>query len=212
MKIQRISLVFAVTLLGCGYVRSLFPHRAPLEDDKSIVFPQFFEHAPVKVGVQSEPYEMDGEMLRALVIASNDYLPSDDKDLPCPGRKEAQFYRVIRQGSIIFVYIYWNHAYCGYKYPAFDSGVKYAISTDGRILRRLLDGQPEGPILPETPDEDGGRWIRAEPGVSSEFDAIWNRPDGGTAPSSSQPPPAPPPTRDGGAPLTGEGASGGDAG
>jgi hypothetical protein len=212
MKMQRISLVLAVTLLGCGYVRSLFPHRAPLEEDKSIVFPEFFKHVAVEVGAKGEPYELDGEMLRALVIASNDYLPSDDRDIPCPSRKEAQFYRVIRQGSIIFVYIYWNHAYCGYKYPAFDSGIRYAISADGRILRRLLDGQPDRPIEPETPDA-GRRRIKAEPGVSSEFEAMWNsRRDGGTAPSSPQSPPAPPPVMDGGAPFTDVGASGRDAG
>jgi hypothetical protein len=213
MKMRRISLVFAVTLLGCGYVRSLFSHRAPLEEDKSIVFPEFFEHVPVKVGAQGETYEMDGEMLRALVIASNDYLPSDDRDIPCLSRKEAQFYRVIRQGSIIFVLITWNHAYCGYQYPpGLGSGRMYAISADGRILRRLVEGQPSGPIEPETPD-DGGRWIRAEPGVSLTFDAIWNPPrDGGTVLSSPQSPPAPSPATDGGVPFTDGGSSGRDAG
>lgn len=200
MKMRWISLVPAVTLLGCGYLASRLPYQTPTEDDKSIIFPQFFKHVAVEVGAKGETYEMDGEMLRALAIASNDYLPSDDKDLPCPSRKEAQLYRVIRQGSIIFVYIYWNHAYCGYKYPAFDSGIRYAISADGRILRRLLDGQPDRPIEPETPD-DGGRWIRAEPGVSSEFEALWNsRRDGGTVPAAS----------DGGVPIPDGGASGAD--
>lgn len=212
MKMRRISLALAVTLLGCGYVRSLFPHRAPLEEDKSIVFPEFFKHVAVEIGAQGKPYEMDGEMLRALVIASNDYLPLDDSDIPCTSRKEAQFYRVIRQGSIIFVYIYWNHEYCGYKYPAFDSGIKYAISADGRILRRLLDGQPDGPIEPETPDA-GRRRIKAEPGVSSEFEAMWNsRRDGGTVPSRPRFPPAPLPATDGGSAVPDGGSSGGDAG
>ncbi|MCY1073444.1 hypothetical protein [Archangium lansingense] len=212
MKMQRFSLVIAVSLLGCGYLRNLFPHRAPLEDDESIVFPQFFERVPVKVGAQGETYEMDGEMLRALVIASNDYLPSNGRDIPCLSRKEAQFYRVIRQGSIIFVLINWNYAYCGYQYPpGLGSGMMYAISADGRILRRLVEGQPSGPIEPETPD-DGGRWIRAEPGVSLTFDTIWNPPqDGGTAPSNPQSPPVPSPATDGGVPFTGEDASGGDS-
>jgi hypothetical protein len=213
MKLQKLSLVLAVTLLGCGYVQGLFSHRVPLEEDESIVFPEFFERASVKVGAQGQPYEMDGEMLRALVIAANDNIPSDDKDLPCPSRKEAQFYRVIRQGSIIFVLITWNYAYCGYQYPpGLGSGMMYAISADGRILRRLVEGQPSGPIEPGTPD-DGGRRIKAEPGVSSEFEAMWNsRRDGGTVPSRPQFPPAPLPATDGGSAVPDGGSSGGDAG
>ncbi len=188
MRVLRISLVFAITLVGCGYVRGLFTHRVPAKEDTSIVFPRFFERAPVEVGARNEPYEMDGEMLRALAVASNDYIPPDDRDLPCPSRREAQFYRVIRQENIIFVYIYENHAYCGRQYPVRHAGAKYAISTDGRILRRLIGDQPEGPIGPEKP-QDGGRWIKDEPGVSSEFDANWTpahlAPDSG-APDAGQ--------------------------
>jgi hypothetical protein len=188
-KVHRIALVLAFTLIGCGYFRSLLhPYRVPVEDDSSIEFPRLYDHFPVAVGAQEEMYELDGEMLRALVIAFNDYLPPDTKDLPCADRKEAQFYRVIRQGNIIFVYIHENFVYCGRQYPVRHQGGKYAISTDGRILRRLIGDQPEGPIEPETPD-DGGRWISAEPGVSSVFDYSPRR-DGGTAPSDSQPPPA----------------------
>lgn len=198
MKMRGISLMLAVSLLGCGYLRGLFPHQTPVEDDRSIVFPRFFEHAPVEVGAPGRPYELDGEMLQALVIASNDYIPPDARNLPCPSRREAQFYRVIRQEDIIFVYIYENHAYCGRQYPVRHSGGKYAISTDGRILRRLIGDQPESPLERETPD-DGGQGLSAEPGVSSEFDAIWNSPrDGGTEPSSPPSPPTPPPAVDGG--------------
>jgi hypothetical protein len=210
--LRTILLLLAVSLLGCGYLQSLFPQRVLVEDDRSIVFPRFFERVPIEVGAGGEPYELDGEMLRALVIAANDYTPPDLKNLPCHDRQEAQFYRVIRQGSTIFVYIYENHAYCGNPYPMRHSGGRYAISTDGRILRRLLDGQPERPLEPETPD-DGGRWISAEPGTSAEFDAIWNTPrDGGTALPSSPFPPAPSPATDGGAPFTGADSSSGDAG
>ena len=151
MKMQKLLPLLAVSLLGCGYLRNLFFHQAPLEEDSSIVFPQFFERAPIKVGASNEPYEMDGEVLRALYVASNDFLPSDAKDIPCPQKKEAHHYRVIRRDDIIFVYISEDPEYCGRKYPAFDSGVKYAISTDGRILRRLFDGQPNGPITPARP-------------------------------------------------------------
>ncbi|PTL84566.1 hypothetical protein [Vitiosangium sp. GDMCC 1.1324] len=213
MKIQRVSLVLAVSLLGCGYLGSRLPFQTPSEDDESIAFPEFFEHVAVKVGAKGEPYELDGEMLRALVIASNDYLPSDDRDLPCPSRKEAYVYRVIRQGSIIFVLINWNYAYCGYQYPpGLGEGMMYAISADGRILRRLVEGTPSGPIEPETPDA-GRRRIKAEPGVSSEFEAMWNsRRDGGTAPTLPLFPPALLPAKDGGSAVPDGGSSGADAG
>ncbi|HSP81790.1 MAG TPA: hypothetical protein VLQ93_24940, partial [Myxococcaceae bacterium] len=165
-----------------------------------------FESIPIEVGAGDKPYELSGEVLRAFVIASNDYIPPDVGDLPCHDRQEAQLYRLIRQGDIIFVYIHENHAYCGHPYPVRHSGAKYAISTDGRILRRLLGAQPDGPIEREAPD-DGGRWIRAEPGVSSEFDAIWNAPqDGGTAPSS---PDGGTSHQDGGTPFTDQVSSGG---
>jgi len=143
-------------------------------------------------------------MLRALMIAANDYLPSGGKSRPCEYRQEAQHYRVLREGNIIFVYIYENNEYCGYPAPALDSGVKYAISTDGRILRRLFDIQPEDPselII----DFDAGGWVpSSRPGISPEFDARWNRPDAGTWPGDggpalpSAPPPMPPPQVDGG--------------
>jgi hypothetical protein len=181
MKLRTTPLLLVVALAaGCGYLRNLFPHRTPVKDDTSILFPRFFEHLPVEVGTEGQMYEMDGETLRALAIASNDYLPPDDKDLPCPSRRGSQLYRVIRQENIIFVYIHENFLLCGRQYPVRHSGSRYAISTDGRILRRLIGDQPEEPIAPETPD-DGGRWIRAEPGFSSEFEARWNSQlDGGT--------------------------------
>jgi hypothetical protein len=213
MKLQKLPLVLAASLLGCGYLGSRLPFETPSEDDKSIVFPEFFERVPVEVGAKGEPYELDGEMLRALVIASNDYLPSDARDLPCPSRKEAQTYRVIRQGSIIFVLITWNYAYCGYQYPpGFGEGMMYAISADGRILRRLVEGQPSGPIEPESPDA-GRRRIKAEPGVSDEFESMWyTRRDGGTVPSLPQFPSAPLPATDGGTPILDGGSSAPDAG
>ena len=77
------------------------------------------------------PYELDGELLRAVMIATRDLLGSNTADLlgpsstqPCRSRMEAQSYRVIREGNIIFVYIYENHLYCGRPYPAPDSGAK----------------------------------------------------------------------------------------
>ncbi|MFL5349038.1 MAG: hypothetical protein ACJ8AT_29925 [Hyalangium sp.] len=112
------------------------------------------------------------------MIAANDYLPPEGKNRPCEYRQEAQRYRLLREGDIILVYIYEDNAYCGYPYPAMDSEAKYAISTDGRILRRILGGEPEDSAEPL--GLDAGVWgPPARPGISPEFDARWNRPDAG---------------------------------
>jgi hypothetical protein len=130
MKTQFFSLALSIVLSGC--VRSPRSPEVPIENDLSVRFPQFFEHEAIAVGAGQVPYELDGEVLRAIMIATNDLLSPSIADQPCRSRLEAQFYRVIREQNIIFVYIYENHAYCGRQYPAPDSGAKYAISTDGR--------------------------------------------------------------------------------
>lgn len=180
MNLRKTLPLLAVTLVGCGYLKSMFHGPPPRADDTSIVFPEFFEHDAIEVGSRAQPFELDGETLRALTVVANDFRPSDDKDLPCPSRKEAQLYRVIRRENILFVYVYENAAYCGRQNPALDSGARYAISTDGHILRRLLDGHPERPIDESTPG-DGGGWLKSEPGASPTFDATTaSQPDGGT--------------------------------
>ncbi|HYO53805.1 hypothetical protein [Archangium sp.] len=168
-----------------------------MEDDRSIAFPEFFERAPIKVGAQGEPYELDGEMLRAVMIAANDFLPPNGHDRSCLEKQEAHRYRAIRQGNIIFVQISFNPAYCEYKYFILDGGVKYAISTDGRILRRLFDGEPED-LSPDAgeqeirgtpvPDSQVGstHWGKTDPNLP----ASWF--DGGTRRPASESPPTVP--------------------
>ncbi len=179
LPMRAIPLLLTLTLLGC--VRSSSPPQAPPEDDRSVVFPQFFEADAVAVAAQGKLYALDGETLRAITIAAHDFLPPDPQHASCRSRPEAYFYRVIRQEKIIFIYIYENHAYCGRRYPAPDSGAKYAISTDGRILRRVLDGHPLGPLDPGGASDASSGGFRAEPGTSPAFDALWNTPipDGG---------------------------------
>jgi hypothetical protein len=74
---------------------------------------------------------------------------------------------VSREGDIIFVRISENPERCGGKYHGLDGAVRYAISKDGRILRRVFDGEPDGVepddggwplesvILPVRPDGGG---------------------------------------------------------
>jgi hypothetical protein len=158
-----LPLIFSIAIAGC--IRSLFPQPPAVEDDKSVVFPQFFESTPIEVGTSGQPYQLDGVTLRALAIAANDFLPPGRTEPRCVDRQEAHVYRVIRQGEIIFIRIDENPAYCGLRHGGLDSGAKYAISTDGRILRRIFDGMDEyrGPI-------DGGTPVPGEPGVSPSFD------------------------------------------
>lgn len=192
MTRRNLLFVLATVISGSGcFLWNPSAPSVPVEDDKSIVFPQFFESRPVQVGEDGTPFELDGELLRAVTIAANDFLPPGSKERPCGSRQEAQRYRVIRQGNIFFIYIYEDPTYCGRKYLALDSGAKYAISTDGRILRRVLDGEPEAPN--KWVDADGGpQGVLARPGVMPGFEPIE---DGSVRPSSE----------DGGSPGTTDG-------
>jgi hypothetical protein len=147
-----------------------------VENDTSIVFPRFFEQPAIEVGTEGSAAELDGVTLRAIMLAANDYLPAGDEDRPCWKRLEAQRYRVIRQGTIVFVHIEDDPELCGLQYITLDSGVSYAISTDGRILRRVFGGSPEGVLIPESTDA-GERALpaQAEPPSTGQ--------DGGTEPS-----------------------------
>ncbi|MFL5356787.1 hypothetical protein [Archangium sp.] len=199
---RNLPLVLAAILSSC--VRSPFPPPGPVADDTSIALPRFYDRPTVAVGEGSKYYfELDGEMLRAVAIATSDFLPPRTRKTSCGNRLEGQRYIVTRQGDIIFVYIYEDSDYCGGKYAALDSGVKYAISKDGRILRRVFDGEPEEPL--EAWDPDGG--VPAKPGVVPGFEPIERKPspaspsqDGG---SSDSPSPAPE-GRDGGSSPEGQ--------
>jgi hypothetical protein len=182
-------------------------HRpVPVESDKSIVFPQFFDQPPINIGAESGLYQLDGVVLRAIMIAANDFLPPpSDKEQPCWRRWEAQHYRVIRQGDIIFVRIDDNLEFCGLSYISLDTGVEYAISTSGRILRRIFDDEPSGLLSPATPDA-GTRPIPNTPPASIAGSPLGEPPlllpaepsDGGIAPANPVPSPAPPSVADGG--------------
>lgn len=168
MRMSNRFLGLAVLLANC--VRPPAPRPVPVEDDRSIVFPNFFEHSAIKVGPEEKAYELDGTLLRAIRIAANDFLPPGGDEQPCWNRQEAYRYRVIRQGDIIFVRIIEDVDFCGLNSVSVDSGAKYAISRDGRILRRILGAEPEASSMPETPDAgvpDGAN----EPGLAPTPDA-----------------------------------------
>jgi hypothetical protein len=168
--------MLASVLLSCW--RGPGPAPVPRGDDRTVVFPQFFEQEAVRIGADERPYELDGATLRALTIATNDFRPPDDQRSPCRSG-QGMHYRVVRQAEVVFIYLYEDLSACGVAYAAADSGAKYAISTDGRILRRVVDGQPMEPLSPGTRDA-GHPAVPADFGTSGVFDGGWS-PDAGSS-------------------------------
>ncbi|RKH45925.1 hypothetical protein D7X55_07165 [Corallococcus sp. AB049A] len=162
-------LVLGLTAVGC--TRAFVAGKVPVDDDRSIVFPQFFEQPALQVGTSEQPIVLDGAVLRALTLAADDYLPAERPDTPCPERRAAHLFRIIQREDVLFVRIDVDPAACGGIQPGLDSGVRYAIHRDGRILRRVVDG-----MEPYVPFTDGGVMEKAEPGVSPSFDPARPRP------------------------------------
>jgi hypothetical protein len=143
-------LLAAIALSSC--VRKPASHPASLEEDESIAFPNLSGADTIIMDEPGRAYELDGVTLQALTIASQDFIPSAARDQPCWNRPETYRYRVVRQEDIIFVGISVDPAACERKFLMLDSGVRYAISTDGRILRRLFTGEPDGTSVPASLD------------------------------------------------------------
>ena len=179
MKAKLLLLAMATTLAGC--VRTAGPRPVPVENDTSIALPRFFEQPAIAVGAEGSAAELDGVTLRAIMVAANDYLPAGDEERPCWKRQEAQRYRVIRQGDIVFVHIEDDPELCGMQYIALDSGVSYAVSIDGRILRRVFGGSPEGALIPDSPDA-GEQAPPAQPSTAPSVSS----PDGGIEPAPAE--------------------------
>ncbi|RKH39946.1 hypothetical protein [Corallococcus sicarius] len=162
MKRLSTPLVFAFLLASCLRPSATLPAR--IQEDPSIVFPPFFAQPAVLLGAEGTVYELDGDTLRALFVATEDLLPPQDKPLPCGSRRESQRYRVLRQGDLFFIRIDEDPKACGRTQPALDSGASYAIHRDGRILRRVMDGEADVTI----PGADAGvNSTPGEPGASS---------------------------------------------
>ncbi len=160
MKTKTLFLVLAALFSGCARRPAQPP--VPREDDTSIALPSFLRQPAGEVGVEGQMYELDGAVMQALMIATNDYIPPDGEDPSCWGSLRAHRYRVIRQGDIIFVDIEEDLEACGLQYIMLHSGVTYAISLDGRILRRVAGNSPEG-LLPPGPSKEQAPPAPTEP-------------------------------------------------
>jgi hypothetical protein len=83
--------------------------------------------------------DIDGHLLQAIRIAADDFLNPDPSDLPCRSQQTSHEYQAKREGDMIFVRITFNPESCGMSYGLLDGGITYAISVDGRILRKSTD-------------------------------------------------------------------------
>ncbi|RYZ37957.1 MAG: hypothetical protein EOO71_26035 [Myxococcaceae bacterium] len=148
-------LLFVSGLMLCGCMKA---HRPELvEQEPSLAFPSF-DNANA-----ARSYELDGSVLRALSIATTDFLPPPNPSTPCWDRPESHRYRILREQGVIFIRIEEDPSACGRQVPALHSGAKYAIHEDGRLLRRILEGEPEQPLNPNPIPEDAGE--DASPGT-----------------------------------------------
>ncbi|MFP2929822.1 hypothetical protein ACLESO_32445 [Pyxidicoccus sp. 3LG] len=94
---------------------------------------------------------IDGPTLRALQVAADDFFPASSTPQACIDTPEAHRYYAVRHGEVIYVAILQEPSHCGRAHPSLDAGARYAIGVDGRILRRLLDGEPDFGV----PEENG---------------------------------------------------------
>lgn len=208
MKHRDLILATALVLSGC--IRKPEQFSTPAGRDRSIVFPVSVGQGLLEVEARKATYDLDGEVMRALMIAANDYLPPGIPNPPCWARHEALTYRFTRRDDIIFVYIGENFAYCGGKPIPMHSGAKYAISKDGRILRRVIDGVDDADYLWRLKLPDGGTvtvatesfaspapedLVKPDSGILKVITGpvdmpgvmVWQRPEGWTGPVEAEP-------------------------
>jgi hypothetical protein len=138
---KKAGCILVTALLFASCLKSSAPLTPNVEEDPSIVFPSFFAQPSVAAGAEGVVFALDGETLRALLVATRDLLPPQDSVVSCGSRLESQQYRIVRQGDVIFIRIDENPMACGRTHPAMDSGASYAVHRDGRLLRRSIDGQ-----------------------------------------------------------------------
>jgi hypothetical protein len=136
MKAKGLALLLFAISVGCLRYRGGLEHQ-----DLSV---QMLSHDSIMAGSS-----IDGATLRALKVATNDFFPSRGAPRACIDSPEAYRYYSVRRGEVIYVALLQDPGSCGRAYSSLDSGARYAISVDGRILRRLLDGEPDSL-------EDGG--------------------------------------------------------
>ena len=114
--------------------------------DRTIKMPRFDGTTKIDAVV-------DGPMLQAMKVVEDDFLPPPSRRNKCSRTPAALLYKITRRGDIIFVEVDENPKACGNQSFSFDGAARYAVSLDGRILRRMFDVEPgeEEPSCPPSP-------------------------------------------------------------
>lgn len=142
-KTRMLSLMVGLLFTGCAHgpcktLAGLFgcqcvPKREqPDFADMRVKLPVFDSRLQVDT-------ELDGYVLQAIRIAADDFLNPDPSELPCRDQQVSHGYQAKREGDIIFVRITFKPENCGMSYGLLDGGITYALSLDGRILRKSTD-------------------------------------------------------------------------
>lgn len=158
---RRMLLVGALLLTGCLRRQG----AAPVPEDLSIVFPDFSTQQALSVGAPGTVSVLDGTLLRAMVLAADAFLPRDQEGRSCWNRREAWRFRILREGDLAFVRMDADPRACTPGVLLLDGGATYAVRlSDGRILRRLHDGEPDRTLIPGSPDA-GTRDLPSDPSI-----------------------------------------------
>jgi hypothetical protein len=140
-------------------------------------FPEMFARESLAVGAPGQVYVLDGVLLRAMSVAADDFLPHEQEGQACWSRRTAYRFRLLREADIVFVRMDVDPRACGTGGLPLDGGVTYSVRvSDGVILRRLHDGEPNGSPAPAAFDAG---IPDASPETSSMpvGDTTWGTPD-----------------------------------
>lgn len=144
MKNLSVALLSTLMLSGCAHIGRLLGCDCAVtgerleSQDLTLVLPRF--------NASESKVVTDGVVLQAIRVAADDFLGRDRADEACWDKQASHTYQTIQKGDIVFVRIDYNPASCGEKFHSLDSGATYAIDKNGRLLRRLLDGEPQRPL------------------------------------------------------------------
>lgn len=127
---------------------------APADEAPSLQVPQLLGVKATPVGEQGALYRLDGTTVRALTVATQDFFSASGQGKECWQNTEGHRYELFQQDGVTFVHITANFATCWQKFAPMDYGVTYAISAEGRILRRIFTGEPDDPY--RLPVSDAG--------------------------------------------------------
>jgi hypothetical protein len=169
-------LLFSTALLLVTCARGPASPPPMREYDESIRFPKALPTGGIPIGGSNERLLIDGDIIQAIMVAARDFIPTSSRS-SCFTKPSDFFYGVLREGDIIFVSISPNYFSCERGPAPLDWGAMYAISTDGRILRRADEEEPDEPP-PRSPSDagesDDGGYRRT--GELSDFAHVFSAP------------------------------------